>query len=107
LLEASNPGPDQLPELADLLRRFLEQQFSLAATRQTSSEFCAALEKSSVRVPLEPLPQIFHICDQVKFAGHRPEPETCRTQFRLAHQWLAETLQPALTESVGEGIRKK
>ncbi|HEV3146505.1 MAG TPA: hypothetical protein VGZ47_21640 [Gemmataceae bacterium] len=107
LLESGEVGPERLPQLADLLRRFLEEQFSLSATRQTSTEFCAALQQTGIGVPVVPLLQILDVCDQVKFAGHRPDAEMCRLQFVRARQWLAETLQPALIESVSEGNRKK
>jgi hypothetical protein len=106
-LECEGVGPELLPRLADLLRHYLEAQFSLAATRQTSAEFCAALQQKDVGAPLEPLPQILHLCDEVKFARLRPTQETCLAQFRLARRWLTETLQPALTESVGEANPKK
>jgi hypothetical protein len=96
-----------LPKLADVLRRFLEDKFSLAATRQASTEFCAALEQKGVGVSLTPLLEIFQICDQVKFAGLNPAIEDCRHQLELARQWLTETLQPALIESVGEANPKK
>jgi len=106
-LECEAISATQLPRLADLLRRFLEEQFSLPATRQTSTEFCAALQRKGIGVPLEPLPQIFQLCDQVKFAGLLPQAETCRLQFELARSWLTETLQPALAESIGETNPKK
>jgi Domain of unknown function (DUF4381) len=106
-LECEGASPEQLPRLADLLRHFLEEQFSLAATRQTSAEFCTALQQKSIAASLEPLAQILQLCDQVKFAGLRPDPETCLAQFRLARMWLTETLQPALTESVSEANLKK
>jgi hypothetical protein len=106
-LEQEEASHEKMPALSDLLRRFLEEQFSLPATRQTSAEFCAALQQKGIGVPLEPMSQIFQLCDEVKFAGLRPDRETCRLQLQLARQWLTETLQPALTESVREANPKK
>src|SRR5262249_12817521 len=70
-LEAAGSASEQLPRLADVLRRFLEEHFQLAATRLTTGEFRVALERANVLSAhqIDSISEILARCDLVKFAG--------------------------------------
>ncbi len=87
------PSPDQLPLLADILRRFLEEQFHLAATRQTTAEFHANLLRSTVlsAPQVEVVAELLGRCDLVKFAGAQFDAADCLVLLRQARGLVAET----------------
>src|SRR5262245_28510860 len=91
------PGPEQLPHVADVLRQFLEEHFHLAATRQTTAEFHATLRNANVLSDnqVESVAEILTSCDLVKFAGVRPDAETCEALLRRARALVAEAGQGA------------
>src|SRR5579871_1123343 len=93
LEENGGPAPDQLPVLADVLRRFLEERFQFAATRQTTGEFHATLLRSQVLAAgqVEIVADLLARCDLVKFAGARFDHAECQTLLRNARELIAET----------------
>jgi hypothetical protein len=95
------PAPEHLPQLADVLRRFLESRLPLAATRLTTSEFVLSLrqvegldEKS-----IEKVSEILTRCDLVKFAGVAPDRAVCQTLLQNAREAIAQFGQPGRTPS--------
>jgi hypothetical protein len=85
-------APEKLPQLADALRHFLEEQYQLAATRQTTGEFHATLRNANVLndAQVESVAEILARCDLVKFAGVTPDAETCESLLRRARALVAE-----------------
>jgi hypothetical protein len=89
------PTPQQLARLADVLRQFLEEQYQLAATRQTTGEFAATLRAANVvsEVQIESVSEILARCDLVKFAGVQPDLATCMSLLQRARM-LIEAANP-------------
>lgn len=80
-------------ELSNLLRKYLEQRFRLAATRQTTPEF---LENARTAVYLNPVHQrvlreFLEQCDLVKFAQVRPTPEEAKAIGATARKLIVQT----------------
>jgi hypothetical protein len=84
--------PEQLPRLADVLRQFLEAQYQLAATRQTTGEFNVTLRAANVlsESQIESVSKILARCDLVKFAGVSLDAKTCEDLLRRARLLIAE-----------------
>jgi hypothetical protein len=92
LRENDGPRPDQLPQVADALRRFLEWRFQLAATRQTTSEFVCSLRKveEPEQAIVEKIGAILNQCDLVKFAGTDLAREACQSLLRGASDTVTQ-----------------
>jgi hypothetical protein len=105
LAKIDPPAPEQLPRVADVLRQFLEEHFQLAATRQTTSEFHTTLGNANVLTEsqVESVAEILTRCDLVKFAGVRPDAETCEALLRRSRLLVAEAGQAAQALPPGSG----
>ncbi len=83
--------------LSDILRRYIERRFSLAAPRQTTQEFIGGLVKGAC----EALAQHTHFlktflltCDMVKFAKESPQTDEGETAAKACRDFL-EATKPA------------
>jgi hypothetical protein len=101
LRESGGPKPEQLPQVADALRRFLEWRFTLAATRQTTSEFVASLSNVEGIDPViaKKIESILHSCDLVKFAGAALDGGACQSLLQSALDTITQLGQPGSTPS--------
>lgn len=90
-LDRDGISAEQLPDLANVLRQFLERQFHLTATRQTSAEFRTTLENREL-LSIDHINELFTIlteCDFVKFAGAKPPREACESLLIRARTLVA------------------
>ena len=90
LEHADGLGPADVERLANVVRRFFERHLSLAATKQTTPEFLAAVRQAGT-LPAEPskrLEDLLRRCDLVKFAGLRPSPDDRRALLEDARQLI-------------------
>jgi hypothetical protein len=90
LENADGLGAAQVERLADVVRRFFERQLSLAATKQTTAEFMAAVRQSGT-LPAESssrLEDLLRRCDLVKFASLRPAADEGRSLLAEARQLI-------------------
>jgi hypothetical protein len=73
---------------AESVRGFLESQYELPATRQTTPEFLDLLRGSEQLDAgmREGLTDFLRRCDLAKFAGVRPDAESCQATLALARQ---------------------
>jgi hypothetical protein len=78
--------------LSDLLRWYLEKQFNLPATRQTTTEFFLALQRSGKVSPERqtPLNEVLAQCDLAKFARVVPAREDCLRLVEAARKLVEE-----------------
>jgi hypothetical protein len=89
---AGDPPDDFETRLVRVVRRYCEARFGLPATRQTSSEFLAAVVPAAPDPkPLELLRELFDRCDQARFAGESPAPEERGRFAEMARQFVAAT----------------
>ena len=87
-MNADDLGPADVERL--IVRRFFERHLSLAATKQTTAEFLAAVRQAGT-LPAEPskrLEDLLRRCDLVKFAGLRPSPDDGRALLQDARQLI-------------------
>src|SRR3989338_5453971 len=80
-------------ELADIIRRYIEERFYLKAPEMTTHEF---LEKISHGQELKSehkqlFKEFLNVCDQVKFAKYSPAAKEIEEAFQLAKRFLEET----------------
>jgi Domain of unknown function (DUF4381) len=99
--ENGGPTPEQLPQLADALRRYLEWRFAQAATRQTTSEFVASLGGVDGIEPatVKKIESILVSCDLVKFAGAALDRSDCQSLLQSAFDTITQLGQPGATPS--------
>lgn len=91
-IDAALAGPpaDAPMKLAQALRDYCETRFAIAATRQTTTEFVLAMEKSR-NLPDESLAALQAIlvrCDVAKFAGAAVAPETLVGIAQESREWI-------------------
>ncbi len=100
-LEKSGPTPEQLPHLADVLRRFLDSQLPLRATRQTTSEFLVSLRQVDGIDPgcVEKVAAVLMGCDLAKFAAVTPDNQGCQRLLTNAREAVAQLGRPGPTRS--------
>jgi hypothetical protein len=80
-------------ELSNIVRRYIEQRFRLAATRQTTPEFLAGMG-TSARLSSQQqamLREFLEQCDLAKFAGLSPTPEQCGAMLNAARRFVQDT----------------
>ncbi len=79
--------------ISDILRRYIENRFGLAAPEQTTEEFLNSLKSSTgVIAQYKSLLQNFLAgCDLVKFAEHRPSAEDIQLMFDSCKAFIAGT----------------
>lgn len=83
-------GAAEVERVADVVRRYFERQLSLAATKQTTAEFMAAVRQSGAlsAEPMGRLEDLLRRCDLVKFAGLRPSADDGRLLLADAGQLI-------------------
>ncbi len=84
-----------LIELTEVIRRYVENAYHIAATDMTTEEFIQHLAKTK-ESPFdaetrEKLVQLLAYADQVKFAQQPATPETCATALDYARQFILRT----------------
>jgi hypothetical protein len=92
-LEAEGDNAVDLAQrLADLVRRYLEGRYDLAATRLTTAEFLGAMREKKIltREQLQSVGELLQRGDLAKFAGLPPSPEECITLLAAARRLIAE-----------------
>ena len=79
--------------ISDILRRYIENRFGLAAPEQTTEEFLNSLRDSTgIIAQYKSLLQNFLSgCDLVKFAEHRPSAEDIQLMFDSCKAFIAGT----------------
>ncbi|MFL5340097.1 MAG: hypothetical protein ACJ8F7_08090 [Gemmataceae bacterium] len=86
-------APDVAQRLADLVRRYLEGRYDLAATRQTTAEFLTSLRGQNV-ISEEQAGRVAELLqrgDLAKFAGVIPSQDECVTLLAAARRLITET----------------
>lgn len=91
-------------QLADVVRRYLEECFGLHASRQTTSDLVASLGTSPLTDEQRELLRSFlERCDLVKFARASSSPEECQTALAMARALIVQTIPPEAGDSQPSG----
>ena len=79
--------------LSDILRRYIEERFSIRAPEMTTEEFLQQLQRSSELFPdqKQALRKFLESCDMVKFAKYNPDPSEAKQSYELAVLFIKET----------------
>ncbi len=91
------PGPDRADpwyvELSDIVRRYVEERFSLRAPELTTEEFLGEAGRSAELSPhhRELLSDFLQRCDRVKFARYSPGETESRDALAVASRFLDES----------------
>jgi hypothetical protein len=77
-------------ELTMIVRRYIERQHAIRAPEQTTEEFLVAVSQDSRFPPpvLMRLRAFLEAADLVKFATHRPAPESAREATGTAKEYI-------------------
>jgi len=88
--------PDLAERLADLVRRYLEGRYDLAATRQTTAEFLTSLRGQNTLTDeqIANVDDLLRRADLAKFAEANPSPDECASMLASARRLVAETAPP-------------
>ncbi|HLF18126.1 MAG TPA: DUF4381 family protein [Candidatus Omnitrophota bacterium] len=80
-------------QLTDILRKYVEEQFSIKAPEMTTEEFLQHLQTSQDLDPQQKasLKSFLESSDLVKFAKYAPDPSEAKRSFELALQFVRET----------------
>lgn len=87
-------------EISDILRRYIEQRFSIRTTRQTSAEFFASLTTSSRQTAAlfethyESLQECLGQCDLAKFARCSPDRASMEKMETAVQSFIEATREP-------------
>lgn len=86
-----------LPPLADALREYIQRQFDVAATLQTTPEFLHSIQSDArlTSARREELRELLREVDEIKFASLRPEQTQLHETFARARTFVNETSQAA------------
>lgn len=82
--------------LSDIVRGFLEKEYQLDATRQSTAEFLEAA-KGSPKLSAEQrehLGQFLHQCDRVKFGRAEVATEACQAAAESAWRFVTQETTP-------------
>lgn len=84
---------DFYSELSDIIRRYLEERFSLKAPEMTTEEFLDSLKSSSVLTQEQKkmLKDFLETCDMVKFAKYQPGMAEAQASFDLIKTLISQT----------------
>lgn len=91
------PGQGRIQEyytrLSDIVRRYLENRFSLRAPEMTTEEFLDAVKRSSVLIEehKDILKEFLSHCDMVKFARYGPSPLEMLDSYNAAERMVEQT----------------
>ncbi len=79
-------------ELTDVIRNYLEQQFTIDCFEKTSDELLATcIKNKQLKKYNTPLATILHTADLVKFAKSKPLPEQHNQSMQLAKEYIYAT----------------
>ena len=97
-LEKDGPPPDRPPDwyptqVSAVLRRYIEERFSLRASRQTTEEFLAELGRGTHLDAGQQatLREFLPLCDLAKFTGLPPSAAECAGLTDLARRFVLQT----------------
>jgi hypothetical protein len=78
---------------AGIARRYLERRLQLPVQRQTTAEFVAAVQQTSLLPPpqQEMVRDLLERCDLAKFAGVPPTPKECADLAARVRQFVEQT----------------
>jgi hypothetical protein len=95
-LTSSEAGKRFVTVLADVLRRYLEMQFRLPASRRTTEEFFGEMRESPQLTAEQQrtLRECLERCDLVKFAKVTPSETDCRSLAATARAFVEQTAAP-------------
>ena len=91
------PGPERVDpwyvELSDIVRRYVEERFSLRAPELTTEEFLLEAGRSAELSPThrDLLSDFLERCDRVKFARYSPGESESREALEVASRFLDES----------------
>jgi len=79
--------------LTEIVRRYIERQFGLAAPEMTTQEFLSTLARNRSALPYdtERLRAFLEACDIVKYAAYRPLPDDAEEAMRAARAFVNAT----------------
>ncbi len=79
--------------LSDIVRRYLEDRFSIKAPEMTTEEFLIYAQSSTLLTDAQKqfLKDFLNGCDMVKFAKHLPTVNEAQANFDLAKKLITET----------------
>ena len=83
-------------ELSDIVRRYIEERFSLRAPELTTEEFLVEAGRSGKLSVSHRglLSEFLERCDRVKFARYRPRADESQEALGVAARFLAESREP-------------
>ncbi len=92
LMERADLKPFYI-ELSNIIRHYLEEQFSIRAPEMTTEEFLESLKNSNVLNDAQKitLKEFLFTCDMVKFAKMKPSLSEAEQSFALAKQLIDQT----------------
>ncbi|MBI1917636.1 MAG: hypothetical protein HYS12_23320 [Planctomycetes bacterium] len=95
---ASTPGVGHSPDwyhtqISSVVRRYLEERFSMPASRQTTEEFFESVRRGEHLNAEQQqfLRDLLVCCDLAKFTGLPPSPEECAEAVALARAFIMQT----------------
>jgi len=103
-LPAAGKLKEYYSELSAIVRRYVENRFSIRAPEMTTEEFLAGLSFSGVLSGAHKniLKEFLQHCDLVKFARYGPLPEEVEQSFNYARRFIDET-KPVIAEKEQAG----
>lgn len=95
---AATPGAGHSPDwyhtqISSVVRRYLEERFSMPASRQTTEEFFEGVRRGEHlnAEQQDLLRDLLARCDLAKFTGLPPSPEECAETVALARAFIMQT----------------
>jgi hypothetical protein len=85
-------------EISDIIRRYIEDRFSLKAPEMTTEEFlyyAAGASAAELAAHKARLKEFLVACDLVKFAKHEPSADEMRSIFDAAKNFVDQTQEAA------------
>ena len=91
-------------ELSCIIRRYIEDRFSMRAPEMTTEEFFAALKESGILSGTHKnlLKEFLTLCDIVKFARYGPTRDEIEESFNAAKVFVDETKESKELEEVAQ-----
>jgi hypothetical protein len=86
------PGYDFSIDISNILRRFIEQQFGIHASRQTTIEFLREMTRTSrIKLPFqERIRNFLMTCDPIKFGRADSDSQTSSKLYDQARSFVQE-----------------
>ncbi len=101
-LAAARPATGHSPDwyhtqISLIVRRYLEERFSMPASRQTTEEFFEQMHRSEHlnEAQQQILRNLLARCDLAKFTGLPPSPEECAEATELARTFVRHSVPPS------------